>query len=100
MPADFFNVNTVEHGSSRPGTNPGLRSSVSGLPPHGPFFEQGLGLTEDPGILRLVSELFIAAEHNNTCPFVVGTYFVDLNADERIVSHPFDLLSDRGKAIE
>jgi hypothetical protein len=46
-----------------------------------------------------VGKLQVVPESNNAHPVVVGYDFVNLDADEGILPHPLDLLSQRGEAV-
>src|SRR5208337_3210286 len=41
-----------------------------------------------------------AAEHDDTHPLIVIRPFIDLQANERIGAHPFDLLPERGDPVQ
>jgi len=59
-----------------------------------------LRLETSRGVLRVVREFFVAAEHDNTRPPIVSCDFICFDTDEGILSHPLDLLSNRGETIQ
>ncbi len=77
-----------------------LRYRVSRLPPHGPFFEDGLGVKPERGIFGFLGQFFVAAKNDHTDPVVVVHDLVRFDAHQWIGAHPFDLLSDRGETVQ
>src|SRR4029450_13082178 len=64
------------------------------LPPHGVSLKQTLGYPARVFILRCVRKLLIMSGDDHAHPVAVGVELVDLDTDERILSHPFDFLSE------
>jgi hypothetical protein len=98
--ADFFNVDAVENWCRGFWSTARLRSGVSGLPPHSPFFEDGLGLAACLPVLGLVRQLLVATQNDDARPMVVTKDFVRFNTDKGIRAHPFDFLSECGKTVQ
>src|SRR5690349_6887529 len=70
------------------------------LPPGGMPLKEALGYASRALILESVWELLITPEYDDARPLPVAHEFVDFEADKRILSHPVDLLTQRGVAIE
>jgi hypothetical protein len=62
--------------------------------------EQSLGDAPHFVIRRGVWQLLVLAEDDDARPLPLSCDFVDLDTHQGILSHPLDLLTERGKAIE
>ena len=49
---------------------------------------------------RRIGEFLISAEDHDGLPFVAANNLVSFDTDQRVGSHPLDLLSDGGEAID
>jgi hypothetical protein len=71
----------------------------SGLPPHGMLLKETFAYFPRALISGDVWKLLVAPEHEDGCPLTVAGEFVNFEADEGILSHPFDLSTEGSVAI-
>jgi hypothetical protein len=62
--------------------------------------KEALGYTSRGLILGSVWEFFVPPEHDDARPLAESHEFVNLDTDKGILSHPLDLLTQCGVAIE
>jgi hypothetical protein len=72
----------------------------SWLPPHGVSLKHAFGCPARVFILGCVRKLLIVSDDDDAHPVAVRCELVDLDTDERILSHPLDLLPERRVAVE
>ena len=72
----------------------------SWLPPHGVSLKEAFGRPARVFILRCVGKLLIVSADDDAHPVAVRCELVDLDTDERILSHPLDFLPERRVAVE
>lgn len=51
-------------------------------------------------IFARIRDFHVLSKDNDARPIVVASNFVGFYADQRILPHPFDLLPQRGKAVQ
>jgi len=51
-------------------------------------------------IFASIRDFHVLSKDNDARPIVVASNFVGLYTDQRILPHPFDLLPQRGKAVQ
>lgn len=71
-----------------------------GLPPDRMHLKEALGDTSRVLIIGGVWEFLVTPENDDAHPLPVSDEFVHFETDEGILSHPFDLLTECGVAIE
>jgi len=64
------------------------------LPPKGALLEQGSNVISGLGTFGSIGNFHVLAENHNAFPIIVSANVVGFHADERILSHPLNLLSD------
>ena len=78
----------------------GYERNRSGLPPDRMLREKTLGHCPRLLILGSEWELLVMSKDDKARPFSMSSEVLDLETDKRVLSHPFDFLTQCGKAVE
>jgi hypothetical protein len=98
--AHFLDLNAVKHSYGGLDLAANLGGRISALPPERSLLQEGAhSLT----VLRKFAGIRyfrVFSKDNDARPIVMSANFVCLYADQRILAHPFNLPSQRGKAAQ